>query len=750
MLLPIVKSKTKTTAALLLVLALVVAAPALAQQGGSCKIGTGPVAPASGAVLSPNDPLTLRIDVSATPNTPDCQHNATGWQVATDAGFALDALVFDSGAHAFDLRSITIQPPLLQPGTIYWWRARVQVTNAGIIEWIEIKDTFSTPSPGGAGGGGPVIWSLAPALGVPGTTVSVGGSGFVIAFDPVFGFWQSEVLFDGQAVPTSFIGNFELAFTVPAGAACGPHDVQVRNPDPSVFIPAVSHTETFEIPCAQPPPGGNVPAPQISSLDPPSAAPGEAVRVLGSGFLEFLLGEVSTVRLEGSPVQTTFVSASELRFTLPPLIPCGPNRVQVVTTLIGESTLSSNVVNLDVPCGGGSITPPTPAITRLNPASGPAGTQVSVVGSDFVEGSAQLVVVPGSEVLFDGTAVSTQFVSATELGFAAPAGAACGPHDVRVRTESPVLNEPAQLSNAVAFEVTCPAPGNPPPGGGGNQPPTAGFNFSPGAPQVGQTVSFSNQSTDPDGAADIASVRWSFGDGAASAQANASHAYAAAGSYTVTLTVTDQAGLSDQIAKQIQVSSAGSGAATRSVAQAIAALVPNDPNAANADLIIGDREILRAVAMWVKGELVPDTGGARIGDGAMIDLIKRWIGGLPLSAAGAPVSEASARAALATLAGGLTGPEPLQLHAALVEPQAAGRWTLRLAGSGIARHEVRVYDMTGRLLHAASERGDRSALIALDRNGNRLPNGIYLVTVTALDASGAQQRRTVVKWAVLR
>ncbi len=91
--------------------------------------------------------------------------------------------------------------------------------------------------------------------------------------------------------------------------------------------------------------------------------------------------------------------------------------------------------------------------------------------------------------------------------------------------------------------------------GGENTSPTAAFSFSPSDPTAGASVSFTDESTDPDG--EIASWDWSFGDGAFSTEQNPSHTYNAADTYEVTLTVTDDDGATGSVTQEVEVSAAG-------------------------------------------------------------------------------------------------------------------------------------------------------------------------------------------------
>ena len=88
-----------------------------------------------------------------------------------------------------------------------------------------------------------------------------------------------------------------------------------------------------------------------------------------------------------------------------------------------------------------------------------------------------------------------------------------------------------------------------------NVPPTANFTFSPTTPMVGQTVAFTDTSSDPDGT--VVAWQWSFGDGSSSALRNPTHIYAAAGTYQVSLTVTDNDGSTGNRTQAITVQACG-------------------------------------------------------------------------------------------------------------------------------------------------------------------------------------------------
>lgn len=86
-----------------------------------------------------------------------------------------------------------------------------------------------------------------------------------------------------------------------------------------------------------------------------------------------------------------------------------------------------------------------------------------------------------------------------------------------------------------------------------NQPPSAAFEYSPGAPQAGDEITFdASTSSDPDGK--IARFSWEFPDGSTAQGAKITRKFDQPGSFNVKLTVTDDKQKSHSISKTITVS----------------------------------------------------------------------------------------------------------------------------------------------------------------------------------------------------
>ncbi len=84
-----------------------------------------------------------------------------------------------------------------------------------------------------------------------------------------------------------------------------------------------------------------------------------------------------------------------------------------------------------------------------------------------------------------------------------------------------------------------------------NELPVVRWSFLPEAPRAGDTVSFVDESVDPDGS--VVGWAWTFGDGGTSGIETPTHVFQSAGDYQVTLNVTDDGGGWNETSKTITV-----------------------------------------------------------------------------------------------------------------------------------------------------------------------------------------------------
>ena len=148
-------------------------------------------------------------------------------------------------------------------------------------------------------------------------------------------------------------------------------------------------------------------APSLTSLSPTSGIVGTSVTLTGTNFIPG-----STVSFNGTAATSVTVNSAT---SITAIVPSGTTTGNVTVTTTGGTT------------GGLSFTilasPPT--ITTLSPNFGPIGTQVTITGTNFVNG--------GTTVDFNGTVATTVvFNSSTEIVATVPVGTTDG--DVTVTT----------------------------------------------------------------------------------------------------------------------------------------------------------------------------------------------------------------------------------------------------------------------------------------------------------------------------
>jgi hypothetical protein len=137
-------------------------------------------------------------------------------------------------------------------------------------------------------------------------------------------------------------------------------------------------------------------APTVSSFTPTSGITGAAVTVTGTHF-----SGASAVKFNGKAANFNIVSDTQINAK----VPNGASTGKIaVTTAAGTGTSASNFTV-------------TFSITSFSPASGPAGTTVTINGVGFTSGSV---------VKFNGVTANKTFVNSTKLTAVVPASATTG------------------------------------------------------------------------------------------------------------------------------------------------------------------------------------------------------------------------------------------------------------------------------------------------------------------------------------
>ena len=263
----------------------------------------------------------------------------------------------------------------------------------------------------------PALASLSP------TSTTAGSAAFTLTISGSSLTSGATVQWQGLPLATTFVSSTQLTAQVPANllAVAGSFIIAVYE----AGVPAFNAL-TFTV--------SPLPAATLTTISPNSVtagSPGFTLTATGSGFVTS-----SAIEWNGGSVGATFVSSTQLTAQIPPGLVAAAGTASVRITNLSASVSNSLTF---------TISPPPPGISSLNPTSVAAGgpaLNLTVNGSRFV---------PASQVQWNGTAVSTIFVSATQLTALLPAQPAPATASITV------LNPGSAPSNALTFTVTAPA-----------------------------------------------------------------------------------------------------------------------------------------------------------------------------------------------------------------------------------------------------------------------------------------------------
>ncbi len=248
-------------------------------------------------------------------------------------------------------------------------------------------------------GPGPIVLGFQPSKGLPGDRITLLGRKFTGA---------TQVKFNGVLAPTAQVtADTQISVVIPAGATTGP--VSVTSPAGTGHSP-----EHFVV---------GDPIPVITSFTPASGPTGTSVAIVGK-----YLGLVTLVKFGGAEAE--FVSAADTQITA----------VVPTNAVTGPITLGYSV-NSTVQSTNSFVVNAAPEITDVQPAKGPVGEPVLILGRRFNE---------VTRVRF-GTIIAAHEVTAdTQIRTAVPMGA----------TNAPIYLEywDGEVASAVVFQVVPPGP----------------------------------------------------------------------------------------------------------------------------------------------------------------------------------------------------------------------------------------------------------------------------------------------------
>ena len=249
------------------------------------------------------------------------------------------------------------------------------------------------------------------------STATAGGSAFTLTVDGAGFVNASIVQWNGTALTTTYVSATQLTATVPPSliASVGTSSITVINPSGAFSSPAIF----------------TIIAPSITNLNPSTATAGGAAFVLSVNGTGFVSG--STVQWNGTRLITTFVGATQLTATVPANLIASVGAANITVVNPGGATSAATPFMI-------SVTPTLSSLIPSSAAAGGAAFTLTIAGAGFV---------PGTTVQWNGTALSTTYVSGAQLTASAPASliASVGTANVTV------LNPDGAVSNALSFTI---------------------------------------------------------------------------------------------------------------------------------------------------------------------------------------------------------------------------------------------------------------------------------------------------------
>lgn len=264
--------------------------------------------------------------------------------------------------------------------------------------------------------------------------VTAGASGFTLTATGTNFVSGTTLLWDGVSLPTTVTSTTQLTAAVSAAqiATAGTVTIRVMKPDTttsSALMLTINGNGSGG--------GGGNSTFSLTSISPSTVAAGSGSFTLSATGVGFISS--STITLNGTALATTVDSATQAHATVPATVVASPGTVSVAVS--NSATAVTNTLPLTVT---GTSIGPAPTLTALTPNTSPAGVSslaLSVTGTNFVS---------GSQILWNGNAMTTTFGSSTQLSATIP-----GSYFSSIGTANVyVLNPDSTISNQLPFTIT--------------------------------------------------------------------------------------------------------------------------------------------------------------------------------------------------------------------------------------------------------------------------------------------------------
>lgn len=268
----------------------------------------------------------------------------------------------------------------------------------------------------------PTLTSISPA------TVAAGSDGFTLTATGTNFNSGTQLLWDGVAQQTKFVSSTQLTISVSAAQILTAGTVTLR---------AMKSDTTTSGPATLTITGTAPPTFALTSISPSTIAAGSPDFTLAATGIGFVSGDVIT--LNGVAATTVFDSGTQLHATVPAASVVAPGTIAVAVQ--DASKNKTNSLPLTV---SGAFTAKPPTLISLNPNTAYAGSAaltLTAVGTGFVS---------GSQIVWNGTALTTTFVSSTQV-----TASVANTYLALVGIENvAVLNPDFTISNTLPFTLT--------------------------------------------------------------------------------------------------------------------------------------------------------------------------------------------------------------------------------------------------------------------------------------------------------